>query len=134
MENFNFRSMSCREGRMQNENENQNHTQNPPSNMKDLRSFSTSYASNYMQVHPQPSTKDSKPSTHNKNSKKNRGSGSSSNANSSKGWSISDPEIQRKKRVASYKVYAVEGKMKGSLRKSFRWIRHTCSQVVHGWW
>ncbi|GLT71552.1 hypothetical protein SLA2020_435620 [Shorea laevis] len=27
----------------------------------------------------------------------------------SKSWSFSDPELQRKKRVAGYKVYAVEG-------------------------
>ena len=42
----------------------------------------------------------------------------------SKSWSFSDPELQRKKRVAGYKIYAAEGKMKGSLRKSFRWIKN----------
>ncbi|KAF4356960.1 hypothetical protein F8388_015936 [Cannabis sativa] len=41
----------------------------------------------------------------------------------SKSWSLNDPELQRKKRVAGYKAYVVEGKMKGSFRKSFKWIK-----------
>ncbi|KAH0969838.1 hypothetical protein GBA52_028434 [Prunus armeniaca] len=41
-----------------------------------------------------------------------------------------DPELQRKKRVASYKMYSVEGKMKGSFRKSFRWLKDKCTQVL----
>ncbi|KMT04867.1 hypothetical protein BVRB_7g170350 [Beta vulgaris subsp. vulgaris] len=144
----NLRSMSCREGRMQMEsykNNNGNSGVPPlPTSMQDLRSYSTSYASNYMQVHPQPSTKDLK-GNNNSNQKKNRGLGSTNTSSSSscsynnsssstKSWSLSDPELQRKKRVASYKVYAVEGKMKGSFRKSFRWIKNTCSQAVYGWW
>ncbi|XP_024171428.1 phenylacetaldehyde reductase-like [Rosa chinensis] len=39
---------------------------------------------------------------------------------------------QRKKRVASYKVYTLEGKLKGTLRKSFRWLKQTCDRVVYG--
>ncbi|KAF4369434.1 hypothetical protein F8388_001856 [Cannabis sativa] len=39
------------------------------------------------------------------------------------GWSLNDPELQRKKRVVGYKAYVVEGKMKGSFRKSFKWIK-----------
>jgi hypothetical protein len=27
----------------------------------------------------------------------------------------------------------MEGKMKGTLRKSIRWIKDTCTHVVHGW-
>ncbi|CAN1218207.1 hypothetical protein LINPERPRIM_LOCUS1267 [Linum perenne] len=27
----------------------------------------------------------------------------------------------------------MEGKMKGSFRKSFRWVKDTCNQVVYGW-
>ncbi|XWS26666.1 hypothetical protein CRYUN_Cryun26dG0050100 [Craigia yunnanensis] len=38
-------------------------------------------------------------------------------------WSFNDPELQRKNRVASYKVYTVEGKVKGSFKKSFRWLK-----------
>lgn len=51
----------------------------------------------------------------------------------SKSWTLSDPELQRKKRVASYKMYSVEGKIKGSFRKSFRWLKNKYSQVVYGW-
>lgn len=51
-----------------------------------------------------------------------------------KSWSFNDPEFQRRKRVASYKVYSVEGKVKGSFRKSFRWIKDKYSNVVYGWW
>nr|GEU78484.1 phosphonates import ATP-binding protein like [Tanacetum cinerariifolium] len=51
-----------------------------------------------------------------------------------KSWSFNDPEFQRKKRVASYKVYSVEGKVKGSFRKSFRWLKDKYSNVVYGWW
>ncbi|KAG9137673.1 hypothetical protein Leryth_011408 [Lithospermum erythrorhizon] len=91
----NFRSMSVREGGKQ-----------PPSSMHDLRSFSTSYATNNNSVIEQKEVK----------LKKSK----SKSAYSSKNWSLSDPEIQRKKRVATYKVYGVEGKMKGSIRKSLR--------------
>ncbi|KAG2334258.1 hypothetical protein Bca52824_005438 [Brassica carinata] len=40
----------------------------------------------------------------------------------------------KKKRVASYKMYSVEGKVKGSFRKSFRWLKQRYTQVVYGWW
>ncbi|EOY27156.1 Uncharacterized protein TCM_029075 [Theobroma cacao] len=90
-----------------------------PSNMQDLRCYSASYANS---VQPNQLGKEIKI----KKSKSPFGS-------SSKSWSFNDPELQRKKRVASYKVYAVEGKMKGSLRKSFRWIKDTYTQVVYGW-
>ncbi|XP_019173408.1 PREDICTED: uncharacterized protein LOC109168983 [Ipomoea nil] len=53
-------------------------------------------------------------------------------ANLKKGWVLGDPELQRKKRVASYKAYAVEGKLKGSIKKSFRWIKERYTQVVYG--
>lgn len=53
---------------------------------------------------------------------------------SGKSWSFNDPEFQRKKRVASYKVYSVEGKVKGSFKKSFRWFKYKYTQVVYGWW
>ncbi|XP_057958745.1 uncharacterized protein LOC131151521 [Malania oleifera] len=56
--------------------------------------------------------------------------GKSASASSSKGWGLGDPEFQRKKRVASYKVYAVEGRVKGSLRRSFRWLKDKYSQML----
>lgn len=52
----------------------------------------------------------------------------------SKSWSFGDRDFQRKKRLASYKMYSVEGKMKGSLRRSFRWLKYKYTQVVYGWW
>ncbi|KAK3007450.1 hypothetical protein RJ639_014997 [Escallonia herrerae] len=86
-----------------------------PTSMQDLRSYSSSYASS---VHPSYGNSNLGPASKEvvKIKKiKNDGLGSTS-----KSWSLSDPELQRKKRVAGYKVYTVEGKMKGSLRKSFR--------------
>ncbi|KAL8474967.1 hypothetical protein ACS0TY_031405 [Phlomoides rotata] len=34
-----------------------------------------------------------------------------------------NPEGKRRKRVAAYNMYAVEGKLKSSLRSSFKWIK-----------
>lgn len=91
------------------------------------RSQSVSYDSSYAYGPPQPNqivpVKDLK-------LKKAK----STSASGSKSWGLSDPEFQRKKRVASYKVYSVEGKVKGSLRKSFRWIKNRYTQVVNGLW
>ncbi|XP_059642850.1 uncharacterized protein LOC132284737 [Cornus florida] len=113
-----YRSKSWREDRMQIESY---YGGRPaPTSMNDLRSYSTSYASS-----SQP------PPQMGKEVKMKKGK--SSVGSTSKNWSLSDPELQRKKRVASYKVYSVEGKMKGSLRKSFRWIKDTYTQVVYGW-
>ena len=50
-------------------------------------------------------------------------SGSGSSSSSSSFWCFSDPELKRKKRVASYKAIAIEGKVKGSFRKSFNWVK-----------
>ncbi|KAJ0792998.1 hypothetical protein HanOQP8_Chr01g0024681 [Helianthus annuus] len=69
--------------------------------------------------------------------------GKSVNGLATKQWSFSDPEfqrkkrvagykVQRKKRVAGYKVYSVEGKLKVSFRKSFRWIKDKYNHVVYG--
>ncbi|KAL8233784.1 hypothetical protein R6Q59_019920 [Mikania micrantha] len=33
-----------------------------------------------------------------------------------------NPEMKRRKRVASYNMYTMEGKLKSSLRNSFKWI------------
>ncbi|XVF74376.1 hypothetical protein PTKIN_Ptkin13bG0105600 [Pterospermum kingtungense] len=109
-----FRSKSYRDGGVQMES-----YYGGPSNMQELRCYSANYATS---VQPNQFGKEIKI----KKSKSSFGS-------SSKSWSFNDPELQRKKRVAGYKVYAVEGKMKGSLRKSFRWIKDTYTQVVYGW-
>ncbi|KDP36568.1 hypothetical protein JCGZ_08335 [Jatropha curcas] len=38
--------------------------------------------------------------------------------------SSNDPELKRKKRIASYNVFTVEGKLKSSVRSSFKWIKN----------
>lgn len=50
------------------------------------------------------------------------------------GMGMQDPEMKRKKRVASYKVYTVEGKVKASVRSSFRWIKNKYLDIRYGWW
>ncbi|KAK2645319.1 hypothetical protein Ddye_020514 [Dipteronia dyeriana] len=112
-----FRSKSCGDGRMQGSTAAAS-AYGGVNGMQDLRCYSARYASSVgPQHHPQNLTNDVK-------LKKGK----------SKSWSLSDPELQRKKRVASYKVYTVEGKVKGTFRKSFRWIKDRCSRVVYGWW
>ncbi|CAK9171895.1 unnamed protein product [Ilex paraguariensis] len=106
----NFRSMSTREGRMQMESYHGDGSN--PTNMHDLRSYSTSYVSSVQPPHMGKEVIKIK-------------KGKSSVGPALKSWSFNDPELQRKKRVVGYKVYGVEGKMKGSLRKSFRWIKDT---------
>ncbi|XP_028751500.1 uncharacterized protein LOC114751946 [Neltuma alba] len=91
--------------------------------MRDLRCYSASYASSAAN-----STQSQMGNGVNYKFKKGR----STNSSSSKSWSFADPELQRKKRVASYKVYAAEGKLKGSLRKSFKWLKDKYARVVYG--
>ncbi|KAG4970189.1 hypothetical protein JHK85_036610 [Glycine max] len=109
-----FRSKSYGDGRMQIE-------AYRGTNMQDLRCYSASYASS---VHPT-TTQQTQMGNNDAKFKK----GKSTNGSTSKSWSFSDPELQRKKRVASYKVYAVEGKLKGSLRKSFKWFKDRCNRL-----
>ena len=45
---------------------------------------------------------------------------------------LGDPDMERKRRVAAYKAYAMEGKVKGSFRKSFRWIKDRYLHLVYG--
>lgn len=47
------------------------------------------------------------------------------------GW-WNDPEIKRKRRVAKYKLYSAEGKVKKSLKKSYKWIKIQCAKIIHG--
>lgn len=129
----NYRSKSTREVRMQYGGDSyygdRSASAAPPS-MHELRSYSTSYAS-YGQPPPPPPPLQPPAHIDFTNNKEVKMKKSKSRvASTSKSWSFSDPELQRKKRVVSYKAYAVEGKMKGSIRKSFRWIK----EVVHGLW
>ncbi|GMN36033.1 hypothetical protein TIFTF001_005706 [Ficus carica] len=89
------------------------------------RSFSTSYAQTQI---------GNNNNNNNRDLKLKKRKSTTGSASSSKGWSFGDPEFQRKKRVASYKMYSVEGKMKGSFRKSFRWLKNKYTQVLYGWW
>ncbi|KAJ0096932.1 hypothetical protein Patl1_27654 [Pistacia atlantica] len=38
-----------------------------------------------------------------------------------------NPEMKRRKRVAAYNMYAMEGKFKSSMRNSFKWIKNKFS-------
>eukprot|EP00262_Sarcandra_glabra_P019557 TRINITY_DN7408_c0_g2_i1.p1 TRINITY_DN7408_c0_g2~~TRINITY_DN7408_c0_g2_i1.p1 ORF type:complete len:116 (-),score=37.10 TRINITY_DN7408_c0_g2_i1:223-570(-) len=112
-----LRSKSWGDGRMQ-QIEGYDRRAPTSSGLNDLRCYSVSYASSQQtQVPKEMKFKKAKTSV-----------GSSSS------WSFNDPELQRKKRVAGYKVYAVEGKMKGSLRKSFRRFKDKYTQMLYGWW
>lgn len=127
MEDFNYnRSRSHGNGQMM-KMERYYGGATPPPRPCDLRSYSVSYAQAQMG-----------PNNYNNKDLKmmKKGKSMSSRATSiSKSWSFAtDPEIQRKKRVASYKMYSVEGKVKGSFRKSFRWVKDRYCQVVYGWW
>ncbi|KAI3524748.1 hypothetical protein L1887_03411 [Cichorium endivia] len=111
-----FRSKSYNGNKMQIEPYN---THNP-SNFQDFRCHSASYASS-----SQTQIEYTNNPTGIEFKKGNSGS-------ISRIWSLTDPELQRKKRVASYKAYTVEGKVKGSFKKSFRWIKDKYSKMVYG--
>ncbi|XP_014503237.1 uncharacterized protein LOC106763578 [Vigna radiata var. radiata] len=117
-----FRSKSCRSESLQIENYNGGRV--APTGMQDLRSYN--YSASYGgSAYPCKIGKE-------KEVKVDKGKNIANKL--SKSWSFSDPELQRKKRMVSYKIYYVEGKMKGSVRKSLRWIKNTYTEAVHGWW
>lgn len=121
-----FRSKSCGDGRIQAAADSSNAQKpNPPTTLQDLRCYSASYAQTTT------TTTETQIQVSNSNSNKEvkfKKGGKSLTKN----WSLNDPELQRKKRVASYKVYTVEGKVKGSLRKSFRWLKDRYTHMVYG--
>ncbi|CAA2969959.1 uncharacterized protein LOC111373966 [Olea europaea var. sylvestris] len=116
-----FRSKSCNGGRMQMQSYNKAN-----SNMQDFRCYGiASYKSS--------------PSGPNKTRMNNNiaakdqwkfKKGKSTNGSVSKNWGFGDLELQRKKRVASYKVYTVEEKVKESIKKSFRWIKERVNKYI----
>lgn len=63
----------------------------------------------------------------------NGGRAKSAKMTRSGSWLQSDPEMRRKKRVAKYKVFTVEGKVKQSVRDSCRWIKAKYLEVRYGW-
>jgi hypothetical protein len=48
-------------------------------------------------------------------------------------WWSGDPEARRRRRVAAYKAYAAEARVRASLRKGFRWIKDRCTGLVRRW-
>ncbi|CAI9103497.1 OLC1v1001988C1 [Oldenlandia corymbosa var. corymbosa] len=42
-------------------------------------------------------------------------------------------QFKRRKRIAKYKLYAYEGKVKNSFKKGIRWIKRKCRKIVHGY-
>ncbi|CAA0831972.1 Protein of unknown function (DUF3511 [Striga hermonthica] len=50
-----------------------------------------------------------------------------------KPWGFGDPNMKRRKRIAKYKVYTVEGRVKASIRNGLRWIKNKCSEIIHGY-
>ncbi|GMH13132.1 hypothetical protein Nepgr_014973 [Nepenthes gracilis] len=49
-----------------------------------------------------------------------------------KAW-YNDPETKRKKRLAKYKIYSLERKVKSSFEKGCRWIQRKCRRIVHAY-
>ncbi|KAL0346710.1 UNVERIFIED_CONTAM: hypothetical protein Scaly_1687000 [Sesamum calycinum] len=106
-------------------------TSSNPSGMQDLRCYSAYYASSSAQNNGQLDIVPAGGGGGGGDQWKFK-KGKSTNGVASKSWSFNDPELQRKKRVASYKAYTVEGKVKGSIKKSFRWLKERYSLMVYG--
>ncbi|KAG8061634.1 hypothetical protein GUJ93_ZPchr0003g17957 [Zizania palustris] len=51
------------------------------------------------------------------------GSAPPSGPSSATTWWSGDPEAKSRRRVVAYKAYAVEARVKASLRRGFRWIK-----------
>ncbi|GKE01870.1 FAR1-related sequence 11-like protein, partial [Tanacetum coccineum] len=53
---------------------------------------------------------------------------------SSRPWGgLNDPKSKRRKRIAKYKAYTIEGRVKASFRNGIRWIKSKCSEFIHGY-
>lgn len=48
-------------------------------------------------------------------------------------WQRGNSDVKRKQRIMSYKSCAIEGKVKASIRNSFRWVKNKYSSIVHGY-
>ncbi|XXG54007.1 hypothetical protein AAC387_Pa03g1994 [Persea americana] len=62
-------------------------------------------------------------STHRKSTNRNKVSSSSSPSSQ---WSFHDKEMRRKKRVAGYNMYSLEGRLRDAFRRGFHWIKEQC--------
>uniref|UniRef100_A0A0E0ADH5 Uncharacterized protein n=1 Tax=Oryza glumipatula TaxID=40148 RepID=A0A0E0ADH5_9ORYZ len=43
-----------------------------------------------------------------------------------------DPEAKRRRRVAAYNVFATQGRLKSTVRSSFKWIKSKFSDIRYG--
>ncbi|KAG7017168.1 hypothetical protein SDJN02_22280, partial [Cucurbita argyrosperma subsp. argyrosperma] len=57
--------------------------------------------------------------------------GEGSRGGSGNSW-WKNPEMKRQRRVAKYKLYTVEGRVKDSIKKGMRWFKSRCSRIVYG--
>lgn len=104
-----------------------------PSGMQDLRCYSTSYATSSSAAARGNGQLDIVVAGGDGGEQWKFKKGKSTNGVDSRSWTLTDPELQRKKRVASYKAYTVEGKVKGSFKKSFRWIKERYTLMLYGY-
>ncbi|KAK4352502.1 hypothetical protein RND71_028020 [Anisodus tanguticus] len=42
---------------------------------------------------------------------------------------LNDPELKRKKRIAAYNMFTTEGKVKATVRGSFKWVKTKISDI-----
>ncbi|RWR94594.1 hypothetical protein CKAN_02389400 [Cinnamomum micranthum f. kanehirae] len=54
-----------------------------------------------------------------------------SSSSSSSSCSFNKAEMKRRKRVAKYKMYGVERRVKDSFKKGIRWIKKRCAAIGH---
>lgn len=122
-----YRSKSCGDGRTEMESYygygGERKVGNGYVGVEDLRCYSASYATSTTQ----------QPAQMPRQLKKGKSTNGSMSSSKAAVWCFSDPELQRKKRVASYKAYSVEGKIKRSFSKSIRWIKDRYTNMLHGW-
>ncbi|KAG2639225.1 hypothetical protein PVAP13_2NG614800 [Panicum virgatum] len=45
-------------------------------------------------------------------------------------WGGDPAEMKRRRRVAGYKAYAVESKVKASIRRGLHWIKAKCAHII----
>lgn len=50
-----------------------------------------------------------------------------------KPWGFGDAEMKRRKRIAKYKVYSLEGRVKASIKNGLRWFKNKCSEIIQGY-
>ncbi|KAG7031408.1 hypothetical protein SDJN02_05448, partial [Cucurbita argyrosperma subsp. argyrosperma] len=56
---------------------------------------------------------------------------SESSKRSTRSW-WKNPKIKRRRRVAKYRFYTVEGKVKSSIKKGIKWLKTKCSRIIFG--